>query len=101
MKIIKPELPSADKRWKIIDAKMRKQGYKAHALIEVLHAVQESFGYLDTVALKWVAKSLRLPPSKVYGVATFYHFSSSRNYGRGKLEWQKATPFVSSEPSFL
>jgi len=74
MKAAKPPLPSQDKRWKIIDAKMRKLGYQSHALIETLHAVQESFGYLEEDALKWVGKSLRVPPSKVYGVATFYNF---------------------------
>ena len=68
MKVVKPPLPSQDKRWKIIDAKMRKLGYQPRALIETLHAVQESFGYLDEVALGWVAKSLRVPPSRVYGV---------------------------------
>jgi bidirectional [NiFe] hydrogenase diaphorase subunit len=74
MKVTRPPLPSQDKRWKIIDAKMRKLGYQSHALIESLHAVQASFGYLDEIALSWVAQSLRVPPSRVYGVATFYNF---------------------------
>jgi bidirectional [NiFe] hydrogenase diaphorase subunit len=81
VKAIKPALPSDDKRWKILDAKMRKLGYRSHALIEVLHAVQEAFGYLDTPALKWVAKSLNMPPSAVYGVATFYHFFQLKPQG--------------------
>jgi bidirectional [NiFe] hydrogenase diaphorase subunit len=81
MKFVKPPLPSQDKRWKIIDAKMRKLGYRSHALIETLHAVQESFGYLEEEALKWVAKSLRVPPSKVYGVATFYNFFTLKPQG--------------------
>ena len=81
MKIVKPALPSQDKRWKIIDAKMRKMGYQPQALIETLHATQQAFGFLDEVALKWVAKSLRVPPSKVYGVATFYNFFSLKPQG--------------------
>ena len=81
MKPIRPAFPSDDKRWKILDVKMRKLGYRSHALIEVLHAVQESFGYLDTPALKWVAKSLNIPPSTVYGVATFYHFFQLKPQG--------------------
>jgi len=79
MKVIKP--PSADKRWKIIDAKMRRLGYTGHALIETLHGVQESFGYLDKDALNFVARSLRVPPSRVYGVATFYNFFSLKPQG--------------------
>jgi bidirectional [NiFe] hydrogenase diaphorase subunit len=53
---------------------MRRLGSGPGALIEALHAVQESFGFLDTEALAHVAGALRLPPSRVYGVATFYSY---------------------------
>jgi bidirectional [NiFe] hydrogenase diaphorase subunit len=81
MKVTRPSLPSADKRWKIVDAKMRRLGYKADALIETLHIVQESFGYLDKDALAFLAGALHVPPSKVYGVATFYNFFSLKPQG--------------------
>ena len=55
-----PSLPSADKRWKIVEATARRYGREPHALIETLHTVQESFGYLDETALRFVAGSLRL-----------------------------------------
>jgi len=73
--------PSNDKRWRIVEGTMRRHGYQSHALIEVLHTVQECFGFLDDVALRWVARSLRLPPSKVYGVATFYQFFTLKPQG--------------------
>ena len=60
---------------------MRRYGHKASSLIEVLHTVQESFGYLDAVSLRFVASSLRLPLSEVYGVATYYHFFSLKPPG--------------------
>jgi len=60
---------------------MRRLGYAGHALIETLHTVQESFGYLDTEALSFIAKALRVPPSRVYGVATFYNFFSLKPQG--------------------
>jgi bidirectional [NiFe] hydrogenase diaphorase subunit len=53
---------------------MRRLGYRADALVEALHSVQESFGFLDRDALEFVAGSLRVPPSRVYGVATFYSY---------------------------
>jgi len=81
MKHIRPPLPSQDKRWKIVDAKMRRLGYAGHGLIETLHTVQESFGYLDQEALNFVAGALRVPSSKVYGVATFYNFFSLKPQG--------------------
>ena len=81
MKISKLPLPSQDKRWKIIDARMRKYGYQSDALIEVLHVVQESFGFLDDTSMKFTAAALHLPLSKVYGVATFYSFFNLKPQG--------------------
>lgn len=68
--------PSDDKRWRIVNATMRRYGYTPQALIESLHSVQEAFGYLDDASLRFVAKRLQVPLSKAYGVATFYHFFS-------------------------
>jgi len=77
----KPVAPSADKRWRIVDATMRRLGNESHALIEALHTVQESFGYLDKDSLRYVANSLRVPLSQAFGVATFYHYFSLKPPG--------------------
>jgi bidirectional [NiFe] hydrogenase diaphorase subunit len=61
---------------------MRRQGYDHHAIIESLHAVQQAFGFIDEPAMKYVAKSLHVPLSKVYGVATFYHYFTLKPQGR-------------------
>lgn len=66
--------PADDKRWRLVNATMRRYGYEPHALIETLHAAQEAFGYLDTTVLNYIADQLRLPLSKVSGVATFYNY---------------------------
>jgi len=60
---------------------MRRLGNESHALIEALHTVQESFGFLDTDSLRYVANSLRVPLSQAYGVATFYHYFSLKPPG--------------------
>jgi bidirectional [NiFe] hydrogenase diaphorase subunit len=77
-----PKPPSDDKRWRIVDAAMRRQGYDSHALIEALHAAQGAFGFLDETAMRYVARSLRVPLSKVFGVATFYHFFTLKPQGK-------------------
>jgi len=77
----KPVAPSADKRWRIVEATMRRLGNESHALIEALHTVQESFGYLDKDSLRYVANSLRVPLSQAFGVATFYHYFSLKPPG--------------------
>ena len=80
-----PPLPSDDKRWKLVSGAMRKNGYARHALIETLHTVQSSFGYLDDDAIRFVAKSLRVPLSQAYGVVTFYHYFSLKPPGKHTL----------------
>jgi bidirectional [NiFe] hydrogenase diaphorase subunit len=78
----RPAAPSSDPRWKLVSAAMRRHGHAADALIETLHSVQQSFGFLDDEALKFVAGSLRVPYSRVYGVATFYHLFTMRPPGK-------------------
>ena len=38
--------PSGDKRFKMLDATMKRHQFQPDALIEVLHTAQELFGYL-------------------------------------------------------
>lgn len=65
-----------DNRQKLLEATMRRLQYRPDALIEVLHKAQELYGYLSPQLLASIARRLHLPPSRVYGVATFYHFFS-------------------------
>lgn len=82
---IPPPPPSEDNRWKIVNGTMRKNGFARHALIETLHTVQQSFGYLDDDAIRFVARSLRVPLSQAYGVVTFYHYFNLKPPGRHTL----------------
>lgn len=83
--IAPPPLPSDDKRWKIVSGTMRRHGFARSALIETLHTVQSSFGYLDREAIEFVAKSLHVPLSQAYGVVTFYHHFSLKPPGKHTL----------------
>ncbi len=82
MYLSKPVPPSADKRWRIVEAAMRRNGHQGHALIETLHAMQEAFGYLEPEGLRFAATSLKIPLSQVYGAATFYHFFTMKPPGK-------------------
>lgn len=75
------EHASGDKRFKILEVFMKRHQFRADALIEVLHKAQELFGYLEEDLLIFVAHHLKLPPSRVYGVATFYHFFTLKPQG--------------------
>lgn len=74
--------PSGDKRFKRLDVAMKRNQYRADSLIEVLHAAQEAFGFLELDVLQYVARGLQLPLSRVYGVATFYHLFSLKPNGK-------------------
>ncbi|MFZ7127244.1 MAG: bidirectional hydrogenase complex protein HoxE [Desulfobacterales bacterium] len=69
-----PPKTAEDRRWRLVNRTMRLHDHKPHALIETLHVVQETFGFLDLDALRHVAEALKVPLSRVYAVATFYHF---------------------------
>jgi bidirectional [NiFe] hydrogenase diaphorase subunit len=73
--------PSGDNRFKLLDAAMKRHRHQPDALIEVLHTAQELFGYLQKDLLLYIAQALKLPPSRVYGVATFYHFFTFKPKG--------------------
>ncbi len=46
---------------------------KRHALIPLLQAVQDEFGYISEEAIARIGSHLSLPTSKVYGLATFFN----------------------------
>ena len=76
------EPPHGDKRFEQLEVTMKRHQYRQDALIEVLHAAQKLFGFLEAPVLHFVAHHLKLPPSRVYGVATFYHLFTLTPRGR-------------------
>lgn len=75
------EPPKTDPRMKLIAAKMKKEHFQPDALIEILHTAQNAFGFLPADVLKYIARSLKLPPSRVFSTVTFYHFFSLKSKG--------------------
>lgn len=45
---------------------------KKGVMVPILQSIQDEYGYLPRPALEYAAEKLRIPVSKVYGVATFY-----------------------------
>ena len=54
-------------------------------LISVLHEVQSHFGYLPKDALYYLAKQTGIPITRLYSIATFYHFFSLKPKGRHEI----------------
>jgi bidirectional [NiFe] hydrogenase diaphorase subunit len=72
---------AGDRRYKTLEMTLKRNQYSQDALIEVLHKAQETFGYLEEDVLTYIARGLKLPLSRVYGVATFYHLFSLKPAG--------------------
>jgi bidirectional [NiFe] hydrogenase diaphorase subunit len=63
-----------DKRLVTLDKAIEEHGHHRNALLEILQKAQELYGFLDFEVLFHISESLKLPPSHVYGAATFYNF---------------------------
>ncbi len=71
-----------DKRRGMLEKVLKDHNYQQSALLEILHKAQDIYGYLDKDLLLDISDSLNLPPSHVYGVATFYSFFKLRKPGQ-------------------
>jgi bidirectional [NiFe] hydrogenase diaphorase subunit len=77
-----PRPPSStDKRYKMLDAAMKRHQYQPDSLLEILHTAQELFGFLADELMFYIGRSLKVPLSRVFGVATFYNFFSLKPKG--------------------
>lgn len=72
---------AADPRRKTVDQALKRLRYRPDALIEVLHIAQNAYGFLGADVLGHIARRLKLPESRVFGVATFYHAFTLRPKG--------------------
>ena len=61
-------------------------------LLELLKEAQNRSGYLSEKTIVKIAKSLDIPISDVYGVATFYSFLSTKPQGRNVIRVCKSLP---------
>ena len=52
------------------------------ALLPILHAVQDSVGYISPAQVAHIAKALNLSRAEVHGVVSFYHYFRQHAPGR-------------------
>ncbi len=66
---------SADEEKILNDVKIRlaKYGKERGQLIPILQMIQDKLAYLPHITMEMVAQHLDIPPSEVFGVATFYN----------------------------
>ena len=55
-----------------LESALKGRSSQPHQLIEVLHDVQDSYGYIPEEAMRKISKTLGVPLLEVYRVASFY-----------------------------
>lgn len=73
--------PATDARYKRLLGAMNKHGRRRDALIEILHVAEDAFGYIPLDVMRYIAQEMKIPPSRIYGVVTFYHFFTLKPKG--------------------
>jgi bidirectional [NiFe] hydrogenase diaphorase subunit len=76
-----PDVVRTDPRVKRVIAAMNQFGRRPDSLIQILHAAQGMYGYLPLPIIRFIAQEIKVAPSRVYGVVTFYHFFSLKPKG--------------------
>ena len=59
---------------------------KRSAVLMVLHAIQEQFGWISQEAVEWTAKKLGLQPINVYELVTFYPMLRQQPMGKYQIK---------------
>ncbi len=83
--------PTAQVKVDITEILDRYRGSSREALIPILQDVQDCYGYLPAEAVLKVGEFLKLPASKVYGVATFYNQFRFSPVGRFHIQVCRGT----------
>jgi len=66
-------------------ARIRELEHLPGALLPILHALQEDFGYIDAAATPLIAEALNISHAEVHGVISFYHHFRQKPAGRHTL----------------
>jgi NADH:ubiquinone oxidoreductase subunit E len=82
-----PEHPDiTDEMWTRIDEVIHANRPIAGSIITALRECQNVVGYLPVELLDYISTGLNLPPSDVYGVASFYALFSMQPKGRHTIK---------------
>lgn len=64
--------------------------HREGATLPILHALQETFGYVDAAAVPLIAEALNLSRAEVHGCLTFYHDFRKEPAGRHTVKLCRA-----------
>lgn len=68
--------------FKVLDQAIKEFGNEEKSLIAILQRAQEVYRYLPQEIFPYLAKELKIPEARIYGVATFYENFSLEKKGK-------------------
>lgn len=71
-------------------SRIRESAQAPGALLPILHALQDEFGYVDSAAVPLIADALNISKAEVHGVISFYHDFRHEPPGRHVLRMCQA-----------
>lgn len=81
---VTPDDPRFKELSDFIESVRDTQHFKSQ-LIPALHKAQVLFGYLSKETMDYISVEMGIPTSRIYGVATFYHFFSLKPKGENRI----------------
>ncbi len=76
----------------VVQAAVQRHGATLEALIPILSEVNQMLGYLPAEALAEISDELRVPKSRLFSVASFYHMLSTKPRGRHVIQFCESAP---------
>ncbi len=76
----------------VVQEVVERHGKERDSLIPILNEINHELGYLPSEAIAEIGKSLRLPKSQVFSVATFYSMLSTEPHGRHVVKFCENAP---------
>ncbi|OGV70988.1 MAG: NADH dehydrogenase [Lentisphaerae bacterium RIFOXYB12_FULL_65_16] len=80
-----PAAASGPDKFDSVCAILERYSYQPAKLIPILQAVQNEYRYLPEGVMTYVATALKVPPARVFGVATFYTYFALEPKGKHVL----------------
>ncbi len=75
-----------------VNAALKEFHTRQEELIPILMKINQELGYIPAEALEHISTSMRIPQSRVYSVASFYHMISTKPTGRHIIKFCESAP---------
>jgi NADH-quinone oxidoreductase subunit E len=76
----------------IVNDAVARYGTTKDELIPILNEINRLVGYLPTEALDELSRLMRVPKSRLFSVATFYHMLSTKPRGKHVIHFCESAP---------